>query len=354
MSSISKFWDVLPAEDFTVQSKWRRNGDRYSAIRARLLIIRHELDEYRDGNIKESHPISVDSISLETARQTVYVRTDTMTAGLRYAVSQRVLDQLSSKVSSQLEAKVPGYSGKLGAELLSKEEYEVTQTAEESFSGTTSFSITESEEKKHTITLNPGTAREAALRRRYWPRRWDVYLHSYEALEFEYKKRWFWHDVRKTMKIAEPQIIGWPLFSMNYYEPQTNLVVTYGAIANELTEPDAITISELTDPMPKGPAPALESLSDRAKLAFPVTKEERAISTQYSQGRKRTAAGSGAEGRRFGIVGRPAPKGFSVKKAAKKAVAKKAVKKAAAKKTAKKAAKKAAPKRAAKKTFRGF
>ena len=94
MSSISKTWDVLPAKDLTIQSSWKKQSDRYSAIRVRLLIVRHELDEYRDGNIKESHPISLDSISIETARQTVTVLTDTMTAGLRFTVSQRVLDQL--------------------------------------------------------------------------------------------------------------------------------------------------------------------------------------------------------------------------------------------------------------------
>ncbi len=43
--------------------------DRHSAVRVRLLIVHHELDEYRDGNIKESHPVSVDCISIETAHR---------------------------------------------------------------------------------------------------------------------------------------------------------------------------------------------------------------------------------------------------------------------------------------------
>ncbi|HLH36223.1 MAG TPA: hypothetical protein VKX41_16240 [Alloacidobacterium sp.] len=173
------------------------------------------------------------------------VLTDTMTAGLRFAVSQRVLDQLSSKVTSELGVKAPGFSGKLGSELLAKTEYEFTETSEESLTGTKSFQLTESQERTHTITLNSGEARVANLRLRYWPRRWDIYLHSYEAIEFEYKKRWIWPDVRKTMKIAESQILGWPLFSINYFEPQAYPVVTYGPVANELTEPDEVSVSPL-------------------------------------------------------------------------------------------------------------
>ena len=342
MSSISKTWDVLPASDLTIQSSWKKVGDRYSAVRARLLVVRHELDEYRDGNVKESHPISVDSISLETAHQTVTVFTDTITAGLRFAVSQRMLDQLSSKVTSELGVKVPGFSGKLGSELLAKSEYEFTTTTEESLSGTKSFQLTESEEKKHTITLNSGEAREANLRLRYWPRRWDVYLHSYEAIEFEYKKRWFWRDVRKTMKIAEPQVLGWPLFSVNYYEPQTNLVVTYGPAVNELMEPDEVSVTPLLDSMPRANPPELADLASLAKLAFPVTKQERTESQVYAITRHREAGGAaGGIGWGRGVKRAPA------KKAAKKAV-KKAVKKAPAKKAAKKALKKAVKKSAKK------
>ncbi len=363
MSSISKTWDVLPAKDLTVQSNWQKNGDRYSAIRAQLLIVRRELDEYRDGNTKESHPISVDSIAIETAHQTVTVFTDTMTAGLRFAVSQRVLNQLSSRVFSKLGAKVPGFSAKLGSELLAKAEYEFTETTEENFSSTKSFQITENEEKKHTITLNPGEVREAKLRLRYWPRRWDVYLHSFDAIDFKYRKPWLRHQIRETMKIAEVQVLGWPLFSMTYYEPQANLVVTYGPVANELTEPDEVKISALVEPMPRAIAPQLRSLSDLAKLAFPVTKQEKADSQVYVITRARKASGFGA-GRFAGMSdggygfarspkrGRgPSVKKAAIKKAVKKVAIKKAVKKAAKKAPTKKVTMKGA-KKAAKKAMK--
>lgn len=262
-----------------------------------------------------------------------------MTAGLRFAVSHRVLDQLSSKITHELGAKVPGFSGKLGSELLAKEKYKFTETTEENLSSTRSFQITESEEKKHTITLNPGETREAKLRLRDWPRRWDVYLHPYEAIEFKYRKIWFWRQVRETMKTAEPQVLGWPLFSITHYEPQANLVVTYEPAVNELTEPDEVRVSALVEPMPRAIAPQLPSLSDLVKLAFPVTKQERVNSHMYAASREQEASGLGVGsfaaggGGGRGII--PSPNRgqiLSVRKAAAKKAAKKATKKAPAKK----------------------
>lgn len=113
--------------------------------------------------------------------------------------------------------------------------------------------------------------------------------------------------------------------SILFYEPQDDHVVSYeDPVPHQLETPEAIEVLELTDPMPGGAIPQLESLSELARLAFPTTKEERAKADR----RKKF----------FGPV---------VKKAAKKAAAKKAVaKKAPAKKAAKKApARKAAAKK---------
>ena len=56
--------------------------------------------------------------------------------------------------------------------------------------------------------------RRAQLRRRYWPRHWSVYLHSYDFLELSYQRRWLWKDVRKTIKRVEGQRLGLPSFSL--------------------------------------------------------------------------------------------------------------------------------------------
>jgi hypothetical protein len=237
-----------------------------------------------------------------------------------------VCDQLAAKVSSELSGKAPGFSGKLSSEILSKSEYEITETTEDVLGATTSHMIQETEEDEHVITLKGGNEhRVANLRRRYWPRRWKVYLHSYEYFELSYRRSWFWRQVRETIKKTGSGVLGWPLVSVVFYEPQSDVDVTYGAIADELDNPDSIEILRLADAMPRSMPPGGENLEELAKLAFPVTKEEK----------------SKAASRPWKVA--------ASKKAAKMAAPKKAAKMAAPKKAAKMVAPKKAAKMAAKK-----
>jgi hypothetical protein len=326
--SISKSWEVLPASDFGVQTNWRKIGkNRFFTLRARLLIVRSDGSPAQDGSPTKSYPITPDTLSLRTMRQIVLSRTDTITQAVKFSTTERVLDQLSTKISAELSGKAPGFSGKLGSSIMTKSEYEITRSTENSLSATTSFMFQQTHEEELLMGFTKSDSpRTAYLRRRYWPRRWDIYLHSYEALELEYKRSWLWRRVRETIKSADLQLVGWPLASILFYEPQDDHVVSYeDPVPNQLETPEAIEVLELTDPMPGGAVPQLEGLSELARLAFPTTKEERAKADQR---------------KKFG--------GPVVKKAAKKAAAKKAVaKKAPAKKAAKKApAKKAAARRA--------
>jgi hypothetical protein len=327
--SISKNWEVLPASDFAVQSNWRKIGkNRFFALRARLLIIRTDGRPARDGSPTKSYPITPDTLSLRTMRQIVLSRTDTITQAIKFSVTERVLDHLSSKISTELSGKVPGFSGKLGSSIMAKSEYEITKSTETSLSSTTSFMFQQTQEEELLMGFTKSDVpRTAYLRRRYWPRRWNIYLHSYEALELEYKRAWFWRRVRETIKSADLQVVGWPLASVLFYEPQDDHVVSFeDPVPDQLETPEAIEVQGFTDAMPSGAAPQLEALSELAKLAFPTTKEEK---VKAGQRKKRV--------------------GVAVKKAAKKAAAKKAVaKRAHAKKADKKApARKAVAKKAA-------
>jgi hypothetical protein len=329
LMSISKNWEVLPASDFAVQSSWRKIGkNRFFALRARLLIVRTDGRPARDGSPTKSYPITPDTLSLRTMRQIVLSRTDTITQAIKFSVTERVLDQLSTKISAELSGKVPGFSGKLGSSIMAKSEYEITKSTESSLSSTTSFMFQQTQEEELVMGFTKSDIpRTAYLRRRYWPRRWNIYLHSYEALELEYKRTWFWRRVRETIKSADLQVVGWPLASVLFYEPQDDHVVSFeDPVPDQLETPETIEVQGLTDAMPSGAAPQLEALSELAKLAFPTTKEEKAKA-----------------GQRKKLVG------VAVKKAAKKAAAKKAVaRRAHAKKAAKKApARKTAAKKAA-------
>jgi hypothetical protein len=141
---------------------------------------------------------------------------------------------------------------------------------------TTSHLIQETVGDEHVIALVGSTApREAKLRRRYWPRRWDVYLHPYEYMELAYKQRWYWKDTRKTIKQTDSGVLGWHLVSVLFYQPQLHLDVSYEAVTNELDNPDGIEIQSVVAVMPGSTAPAIDSLEKLAKLAFPQSKEEK-------------------------------------------------------------------------------
>ena len=281
------YWEVLPGTDLANIESWHKIAkDRYFASRVQLMIVKRELDGYRDGTVIASHPVSKDTIEIGVKRQLITSRTDTIQAALRFSTTERVLDQLSSKISAELSVKVPGYSGQLGSSIMSKEEYELTKTTETSLGSTSSFFIQDSTEQEHKITLNPGDIeRTAKLRIRYLPRRWDVYLYSYEALELTYKRDipFVWNRLRNTMKTAELQVVGWPLVSILYWEPQTEQVVTYDPVPDPLEFPDTIKVEDPVDPMPDfAPAP-IKSLEAFAKLAFPVSKEEKIEAKKYKR-----------------------------------------------------------------------
>ena len=337
MSTI-KTWDSLPDADLSDRANWHALGNnRYAALRARLLIVQTNGSQSRFGPPIEAHNVAPhDTIELRTRREQVISRTNTISQAVRFAASSRVCDQLSAKVSAELSAKAPGYSGKLSSELLAKSEYELTTTAEETLNSVTSYAIQETQEDEHTIKLEGAdVARVAELRRRYWPRRWDFYLHSYEYLELSYEKGWFWGRVRSTIKSTESGVLGWPLVSIVFYEPQADRDVCYGPVADELANPDSVESRTLTDPMPGSVAPKEKKLEDFAKLAFPVTKQEKEASR--------------AKAERKAAAKKPA-KRVAAKKAVRKVAAKKTVRKMAAKKTARKStAKKAVRKMGARK-----
>jgi len=227
-----------------------------------------------------------------------------------------VCDQLASKISSELSSHLPGYSGKLSAETLSKSEYEITQTTEQVLTGTTSHLVQQVEGQELTFQLTAeNDDRVAQLRRRYFPFRWDVYLHSFEYLELTYGRKVprLWKQVRETIKQSS-DVLGWPLISVTFYEPQVDPNVFLTPVPDALGDPDAILISELNDTMPRSTLPDRESLNELAKLAFPVTKEEK--SRAVGRPRKRAAMKRAAPKR--AAKKRAAPKRAAKKRAAKK------------------------------------
>jgi len=274
----NKVWELLPNSDFTKRSIWRDLGNnRYAALRARLLIVCTNGKQSRLGPaIAEYNVAPGVTITIKRRRERIISRTETISKAIRFVATSRVCDKLAAKISSELSAKLPGFSGKIQSEILAKSEYEISEEMENALTSTTSHFIQETEELEHVITLSGGKDQKIAqLRRRFWPRQWDVYLYSYDYLELSYRKSWLWGQVRATIKRAHSKILGWPLTCLIFYEPQSDVDVCYGPIQNEIENPELLEVNSLSTEMPPSRAPRLESLENLAKLAFQVKDWEK-------------------------------------------------------------------------------
>jgi hypothetical protein len=357
----NKFWESVPDLDYSDRANWLRlEKDRYAAIRLRLLVVRSDPQESRLGPKLASHTVGPDhEVSIKVKRVTVRTTTAEILQAVKFTTASRLLSQIAAKITAKLASKTPLHSAEFGTELLSKAEYEITKSTEETLSIKTSHSIEETREEEHTITFKANDHEKTAdLRRRYWPRRYDFYLHSYDYLELSHKKGWIWDDVK--IKKIERKILGWPLASVIFYEPQPDLDVTYGSIDNVLEEPDGILVQELTAEMPNSKGPQMEQLEDLAELAFPTSPTDRRRAREAAESRRRAPSppgrrpsaeewwGSARAGARKASAKKATRKVSAKKLGSKKAMAKKSaarktmVKKTAARKTA---AKKAAAKR---------
>ena len=278
-------------------------------------------------------------VIIRTKHERVVSTTNTIIQGIKLAATSRVLNRMASKISTEIAAKTPLTSAKLGSELLSSSEYEISSTVENTLSQEVSHFIEETTEQEQTITLKP-TANDfiAHLRRIYWPHRWNFYLHSYEYMELTYKKKWKWLDTRKTIIEIEPRLLGWPLVSAVFYEPQKFKDVSFHPEPEELPDPEKMEAEALEGRMPQSEEPSWTQIRASAKIAFPETWTEKRFARRVRKAGTKKAASRKAP---MKITAKKAParrattkKSIAKKSTAKKATAKKATaKKATAKKS---------------------
>lgn len=327
---IARDWEILPNSDLADRTNWRSLGDdRFAALRARLLIVRENGKQSRFGTVIAAHNVAPDDeITLRRNREQIISRTETISEAVRFTATSRVCDQLTAKVTAELSTLGPGFIGKVKTQLLTRSEYEITEQVENALNATTSYLIQEIEAAEHVITLKGGRCnRVAELRRRFWPRRWDVYLHSFEYLELSWRTRWMWWQVRKTIKQIHSGVVGWPLASLTFYEPQSDVDVCYDPVEHEIEAPDLVEVQSLDSKMPRLQPPAEEDLETLAKLAFPATGQEK---TDAAKRRKKKAA-VGVGKRRAGSLGRGKRRAGKRKTAGKSVGKKKTAKKRTAK-----------------------
>jgi hypothetical protein len=178
-------------------------------MRARILMAQSESGFDYHGPATEKLNIGPTKREFKYKREQVFTGISSITDSVKTITTERILNQLATKISSSLGASVPGSSAKIGADVLTKEEYEMTRSTEQAMSLMSSYSVQQRTSEEHTITLESADgARVAKLRRRYKRVQWDFYLYSCDYLELEYDRRWYWPIIKKTMKSSSSDVMG--------------------------------------------------------------------------------------------------------------------------------------------------
>src|SRR5262249_55444637 len=152
------------------------------------------------------------------------------------------------KLNTLVGANALGSKAEFGTEILAKTDLEVSSTAEKALNAVSTASLSETIEEEYTDTHTGGqTLRVAQYRRRYRRRKWDFYLHSYQYVDLIYKTPWYWVNQRDARTSAK--VLGLPLASVVFYEPQDRLEACFDAV-DELPDPDAVEVTDIAGTMP--------------------------------------------------------------------------------------------------------
>ncbi|HEY0170954.1 MAG TPA: hypothetical protein VGB98_08020 [Pyrinomonadaceae bacterium] len=300
-----RIWVRVP--DDSVLSRidgWNNLGDNlYSALRWHFLIIGQRDGHTKSGPSFFEYEVPARATYTYTNKKVSTVkRTASIQESLKASVSSKLSEEISSKLSSEISGGT-SLSAKLQSEVQAKSVSEVVESLGRDLSQTNSYEVQNAEEVTDNISLAPGdgTSGGKSLKLYFflglWPWRWDVYLHSVEYLRLEYRRRFLvWGQVRNTIVKAthEPKQ---PVCQIVHYVPQDKPSIREQSYTPEVSD---ITISINPPAASAGTNVRLpsdiSSLEDLARVAFPVSDEERAHATKKRALKGGAKGGSGAKG----------------------------------------------------------
>jgi len=338
----------VPADhELETNEAWeRKSPNTFTAVRAHIVVIKRRGAKPLMGPTVRRIDVPAGSEYGVRRKEMVAVKhMAEIQQVVQRTVTGRITHEFSEKISAEIGVSGPLPTAKAANETQFKAAKEVTDAVQRTLNGKRSFEVQHVQEYERSVTVktSPDGSRASPKQLYFyfglWPWRWDFYLYKVELLRLKYEKWWYWWHVRETFA-SKVLTIRQPLFSLSFYEPQEDPSISDGEYVPEVEDAEEIRLAELTEPLRNVEFPLDPSLEEIARIAFPVTPEER-----------REAADRRSQGRAAGWktrAPRKAARKGAVKKTARKAVAKKAVRKSAAKKTAAKrgAAKKSAAKRA--------
>lgn len=264
---------------------------------------------------------------------------------IQETVTAKVAIEVAHKIASEVGATGPVPARKLSSEVNAKAGSELTEAVQATLATKRSFEIEDSEEITRSISYKPsadGNKRDPVTLHfylRFWPWRWEFYLYRVEYLRLRHQHNWLWRDVRKTIGISsdEPKRL---LFCIRLYEPQDEYSLAEGSYEADIADEDEVTVEPCAGQLPGIKVPFGPPLEELARMAFPVTRQERRQAKRVSG--RRAAKQRTAKRAARASVRKASMRKMIAKKTARKSAAKKASKKVTAKKARRKQAKRIA------------
>jgi hypothetical protein len=285
---------------------WSRIGPgSFFAVRAHIIVIKRRGAKLLMGPTlrRIDVPAGSDYVVRRKEMTTVKHMAEVQRV-VQQTVTGKITQEFSEKISAEIGVSGPLPTAKAASETQFKATQEVTDALQTTLYGRRSFEVEIAQEDERSITVKTNAdgshaaAKQLHLYAGLWPWRWDFYLYKVELLRLKYEKRWIWPDVRETFS-SKVLAIRQPLFSLSFYEPQEDFSISDGEYTPEVEEAEEIRIDKLADGLPNVEFPLNPSLEEIARLAFPVTGEEKRQAAQreaYRQGavaKKKAAASRG-------------------------------------------------------------
>lgn len=326
MNSIETFTAPNSA-DLMESDRWIPLGnDRYLGVRYRFVVVKRRSESTRNGPLLSNPQLSRNSeYKLGLEQITTNKSIEELQGTVQRTFSSKTAVEVSSRISAEIQASIAP-SAKLMTEALGRLTTELSEVAQETLATKVTWEVENVLKLTRELTLKASSAdseptRSLRIFQGFWEWHWDFYLYDIQHLNLHFKKGFLWWNVQRSFEQAkDPEPLRLPLFSIRFYEPDTDISVLEIPYEVQVTSPKVVTSLGLTEPMPAVRPEAEPSLEELARAAFPTRTERKAA---QRRGLPKTAAAKKA-----------APKKAAPKKAAPKKAApmKTARKKAAAKK----------------------
>jgi len=301
------FWIQTPSDSVLSDMRgWAQiDGDKYAAIRHHLLVVPRSDGKAKNGPIHK--PVEW-PVNTEYHMEEKITKVTKYTLGIQESITSTVTTKLSQEVLAKIGLStgldITNLGAKLSTEVQSKIGAELVESLQSGLSTTTTYEVETKTEQTESIDIKVAPAdgskgtRDVFIYFKLNQLSWDVYLYRTDYLQLEYKRRWYWTDVRKTI-LSEQILVRKPLFSITYFEPVPAFSFRYDSYEPEVNDGNVIQSLALTSTCPTAKLQPDKSMEELARSAFPVSRAE----VKHAKETRRQLGGAKGGSKAGGYIG---------------------------------------------------